>query len=260
MGISGGSNNGGLVTGSASALNADLLLVDATYIENIFVQISGTFVGTATFQGTNDQVTWYDILVTDATNSNKVPFTNTSVPGLFIVPCNFTFFKITTTSYTSGTIEATVLITENSPLPVIPRNIVSSNGNELLVNLDGSINTGSNPVSGSVNNTYNYVSAVPSSTLTSVVTYTVPVSKKAYLIKVPFAGQNVAQWQLYKNASVIDNQWTYFGGNLTGTFDFSLQNFGLPLVAGDVIVLKVSHVRPFVGDFNGRIFYVEQNA
>ena len=111
-----------------------------------------------------------------------------------------------------------------------------------------------------VSNIYNYVSSVPSSTLTSVVTYTVPALKKAYLIRIPFSGQNIAQYQVLKNASVIDNQWTYFGGNLSGTFDFSSQGFGLPLVAGDVISLKVTHVRSFVADFNGRIFYIEMNA
>ena len=110
-----------------------------------------------------------------------------------------------------------------------------------------------------VSNVFNYVSAIPSSILTSVVSYTVPSSKKAYLLKVPFSGQNIARYELFKNSSLIDNQWTYFG-ELGGTFDFLVQGQGAPLAAGDTVTLKVIHQRPFIGDFNGRISYIEMTA
>jgi len=109
-------------------------------------------------------------------------------------------------------------------------------------------------------NLFNSISAVPSSILTTIITYTVPASKKATLIRVPFSGENIARYELYKNNTMIDNQYTYFGGGLTGNFDFSAQNAGYNLVAGDSITLKVIHYRPFVADFNGRIFYIETNA
>lgn len=118
MGISTESNNGGIVSGSGSALNADLLVQDVTYIENIFVQLTGTFSATVTFQGSNDTLNWENVLALNANAVNTAPFVSTSSTGLYIIPANFAWLRVRITSYTSGTVTATALVTENSPLPL----------------------------------------------------------------------------------------------------------------------------------------------
>jgi hypothetical protein len=125
MGLSGESNNGGVISGTGSALNADVLTSDVTYIENLFVQITGTFVATASFQGSNDNSTWVNVQATDAANVNTAPFSSATAPGLYIVPANFSFFRLRLTAYTSGTVSAAALITENSPLVLVPRTVKS---------------------------------------------------------------------------------------------------------------------------------------
>ena len=117
----------------------------------------------------------------------------------------------------------------------------------LAVNADGSINvalTGG----GITALTYNEVTSVASSTLTTVATYVAGSSVK--LKRVEASGTNIAYYIVTVNGSVVAKKYTNFGGPLEVNFDFK---DGLALVAADTVLVRVEHTRPSVGDFNATI-------
>lgn len=110
---------------------------------------------------------------------------------------------------------------------------------------------------GTTVNTYNEVTSVTSSVLTTITTYTAPVGKTTYLLKSAFAGTNIAAYDIRINNIVKDKKYTHFG-LLTNKFIFNAYGTkGLLLTVGDVVIIKVIHNRPFVGDFNARIETIE---
>lgn len=138
-------------------------------------------------------------------------------------------------------------------------NIAISDGTDTLaVNPDGSINvniTSSNP--GTLKTVYNEVTSVATSVLTTVQTYTAPVGFTTYLQKIEVSGTNIAQYTIEINAVVQDKKRTYFGDTLNEKFVFTETGTGLKINVGDVVTVKVIHLRPMVGDFNSRIQVIE---
>ncbi len=136
--------------------------------------------------------------------------------------------------------------------------IHDAQGDELAINPDGSINvniTQSNP--GVLKTSYNEVSAVASSVLTVIHTYTAPIGVASFLQKIEVSGTNIAEYTVEINSTIQDKKRTYFGNSLNAEFKFIEAGSGLPLVVGDTVDIKVIHVRPTVGDFNGRIQVIE---
>lgn len=130
---------------------------------------------------------------------------------------------------------------------------------EMAVNPDGSINVNLVPSNTAVDvhETYNEISAVPTSTPTLLVNYTAPSGKLCFLSKIYFSGDNIAKYVVKLNGSNIDTVRTYFGGDLNGISDFSDASRGKLLSVGDLVEVYVEHQRPDVGDFNGRIQTIE---
>lgn len=128
---------------------------------------------------------------------------------------------------------------------------------ELEVNADGSINV--NIVSGSPSNkvivsTYNEITAVASGVLTTITTYTIPILKTAQLQRVSVNGDNIAEFTVLLNATLLETRRTNFGAPLNEDFTFTGTTVDGPaLVAGDQIIVKVIHSRPTVGKFGARI-------
>lgn len=136
--------------------------------------------------------------------------------------------------------------------------IHDSQGDELAINPDGSINvnlTQSNP--GLLKTFYNEVSSVATSVLTTVQTYTAPVGYSSYLQKIEVSGTNIAEYTVEINSVVQDKKRTYFGNSLNADFKFVETGTGLPLNVGDLVTVKVVHIRPFLGTFNSRIQVIE---
>lgn len=106
-------------------------------------------------------------------------------------------------------------------------------------------------------NTYSTVSSVASATPTTIVSYTVPAADTFYLTRVEFSGENIAFYELLIDGTVEAAWRTYFGGDLSGQmiFDRGL-NKGFPVNENLVILLRVTHNRPMVGNFEGRIYGV----
>jgi len=134
-------------------------------------------------------------------------------------------------------------------------------GTEILaINPDGSINVNVslNPSSGVYLNIFDTASSVASAASAVITTYTVPVGKTAFLTRVEYSGSNMAIYEVDINATIEAKKRTYFGGDFAGAFEFSSSGgSGFPLVAGDVIKLSVTNIRPSVGDFEGRIQIIE---
>ena len=99
---------------TAGALNADLIAaVDVSVFREFALQISGVWVGTLTFQGSNDGLVFYPLAVVSLSGGPAA--TTTTVPGIFLgyLPCKY--FSVAMTAYGSG--EATgVLRLSTHPL------------------------------------------------------------------------------------------------------------------------------------------------
>lgn len=98
-------------------------------------------------------------------------------------------------------------------------------------------------------NDFNEVTAVASGVLTTINIYTVPALTSAKIQRIAVSGTNIAKYEVLVNGSLIDRMYTYFSGGLSALFELEDTN----LVAGDVILVRVLHDRPDVGDFNARI-------
>lgn len=117
----------------------------------------------------------------------------------------------------------------------------------LAINGDGSINvalTGG----GVTSVTYNEVTSVAASVLTTVATFVAGSSVK--LKHVEAAGTNIAYYEVVLNGSVVAKKYTYFGSALNVDFDF---RDGIALTGGDTVLVRVQHTRTMSGDFNATI-------
>lgn len=99
-----------------------------------------------------------------------------------------------------------------------------------------------------ISNTYNEITSLASSSLTTIVSKTATGISRLILSEV--SGSNIAEYTVELNSIVIAKARTYFGSSLNHNFDFK---DGIELVATDVVRIRVIHFRPELGDFNGRI-------
>jgi phosphotransferase system IIB component len=136
-------------------------------------------------------------------------------------------------------------------------NIAISDGtNTAVVNADGSLNVKLGP--GEAKSVYDEVSAVASSVLTTILSFTCPIGVTCVVQTVKVSGTNTATFSVSVNSTIVDKSRTYFGGNLNDIFDFRTNVGGsVTLSAGDILEVEVIHNRPGVGDFNSKLDYIE---
>ena len=94
-----------------SALNGYIVeAADVKFFNNILVQLTGTWVGTVTFLGSIDGITYYPIPAC-ALNSVTASWSSTANnnASLWSIYSGFNYFSVRVTAYTSGTVSATVL-------------------------------------------------------------------------------------------------------------------------------------------------------
>jgi hypothetical protein len=108
---------------------------------------------------------------------------------------------------------------------------------------------------GTVVSTYAEISSLAASTLTTIVSYTVPALKKFQMDQVQVSGCNVATYTVLEDATTISKKRSYWA-DFNQEFDF----FGLEFAAGKVITVKVIHERTGPGDFEARITGALLNA
>jgi hypothetical protein len=97
------------VTIATSAVTqVDNDVIDATDVGEykwVSLQLSGTFVADVQFQGSNDNGTFYNVIVQDPGLLSEPYRTSITGPGLVKIPVLYKFLRARVTSYTSGTVE-----------------------------------------------------------------------------------------------------------------------------------------------------------
>lgn len=106
-------------SGSVSGLGSPIQAVDVSGWGVISLQISGTFAATVSFECSNDGLTWFSCLM-GPTSAATGMVSTASATGVFSAPCAFRFFRARCSSWTSGTINASLLVTRS---PVASDNI-----------------------------------------------------------------------------------------------------------------------------------------
>lgn len=102
------------VTGTAAALNADLIAsTNVASYRWVTLHVTGIYVGTWTFQASNDNSNWVNVPLWDAAATivgSSASGSNTTA-ALFHGPVVGKYFRVRMTAYTSGTASATALFT-----------------------------------------------------------------------------------------------------------------------------------------------------
>lgn len=164
------------VTGSASANNTDLISVACNEFRSVNFQITGTWVGTISYQVSNDNTNWLALfcIASNATSAAGATTTNVLQYGALT---GYQFFRIRFTAYTSGTASVTAFFNkENVPtatLPVSPTNTVvastTSSGTSLFT-VNSAATTNGAAIKTSAGNLYG-ISAMNASASTKFVRF-----------------------------------------------------------------------------------------
>lgn len=128
-------------SGTGASLNATPIpSTDVRDWGAVALQITGTFVATNTFEGSNDGATWVPTSLQSISTPTTGPVTSTGSTGIFVGMLPFRFFRVRISAYTSGTVSALAEFK--------PRGIPYGNGNYIR-HTDGAGNLITSQVSGS---------------------------------------------------------------------------------------------------------------
>lgn len=115
---------------TAGSLNAFLVpSTDVSLYKSFSLQIKGTWSGTISFKGSNDNSTFVPIAVqtVDAINASGTTVITTTTNNIFIGSILFRYLQVQMTLYTSGTATGVLeLYTSSAPLSVIDSSVVQS--------------------------------------------------------------------------------------------------------------------------------------
>jgi hypothetical protein len=81
--------------------------LDVSAYKYVSIQLTGTWAGTVSFQGSNDNGTFYDVAVQNPRALATPYVTALSAVGLVKVPIIFKYLRVRVTAYTSGTVAGT---------------------------------------------------------------------------------------------------------------------------------------------------------
>jgi hypothetical protein len=103
-------------TTTLGALNAATAVVDISDADHLAVQITGTFAGTLTYQGSLDNVTFFALAMRSSAQTTATTLTNTTTTtGIAVQAVGpFKFFKVTMTAYTSGSASVAIVSSRTS--------------------------------------------------------------------------------------------------------------------------------------------------
>lgn len=116
--------------GSAGSLNADLIAsTDVAGYSACVVQVLGTWVGTLTVQGSNDNSTFVSILNINTASPVTAPATSITANGIYFIPLFTKYLRVRMTAYTSGTATSSSLLETLNPQDLGTRrnSIISGN-------------------------------------------------------------------------------------------------------------------------------------
>jgi len=106
---------------TAGAAGADLVSsIDVSGYSTFVLQITGTFVGTLTLQGSNDNNINNFVSVYGTWTGNTQPVSTMTTTGIITGSCNFRYLRVRMTAWTSGAATGTL---ELKTMPFVPTNI-----------------------------------------------------------------------------------------------------------------------------------------
>lgn len=94
-----------IATSSVTIVDNDIIgALDVSTYKFVSLQLTGTWAGTVSFQGSNDNGTFYDMTVQDP-SALATPYVKTmTANGVIKIPCIFKFLRVRVTAYTSGSV------------------------------------------------------------------------------------------------------------------------------------------------------------
>ena len=95
---------------------------------------------------------------------------------------------------------------------------------------------------------YADISSLASGSLTTILSYTVPVGKTLLMEKVEVSGCNIATYVVDIDGTDKGKRRTYFGD-----FNADFEYKGLEVATGLVVRVRVIHSRPTAGDFDASL-------
>lgn len=95
------------VTGSVSSATNVIAATDVKSYRWASVQIAGTFVGTITFECSNDGITYFAVPLLDSRTTSGSASTTTTTTGVYSGALAGRYFQARVSSYTSGTVTST---------------------------------------------------------------------------------------------------------------------------------------------------------
>ena len=126
---------------TAGALNADLVSsTDVSGYSTFALQITGTFVGTLTLQGSNDNINTNFVSVYGTWVNNTQPVSTMTTTGIISGSCNFRYLRVRFTSWTSGTATGTL---ELKTIPFAQTNMLAQVSGTATTTPVSARNTGS---------------------------------------------------------------------------------------------------------------------
>lgn len=112
-----------ITTAAVSAANSDLFSVATGTSTYFSVQLTGTWVGTVTFQASNDNSTWYS---TAAISVGSGAYVNTATAvGMYYIPATGKYIRARVTAYTSGSVTASAFSCTDVA-PFVPATIAAT--------------------------------------------------------------------------------------------------------------------------------------
>ena len=99
-----------VVVNPVTVINNDIIAsFDVSAYKFISLQLTGTWAATVSFQGSNDNGTFDEIVSQDMGEQTSPYVESTTTNGIYKVPTAFNFLRVRVTAYTSGTVEGIAL-------------------------------------------------------------------------------------------------------------------------------------------------------
>lgn len=99
------------LSGSGSSVGVVIASTNVSGYQSASLQLSGTFAANVSIEGSNDNITWYNLTWQNFTTST--PSVNQGIAtgvGIYDVRLNCKFIRVRIGNYTSGTVNATLII------------------------------------------------------------------------------------------------------------------------------------------------------
>ena len=143
---------------------------------------------------------------------------------------------------------------------ILPIKIEDSDGDELAINADGSINVSSTvlPSGVVIRHAYNEVTNVASGIETNIASYVAAVGKTTYLQKVTSTGDCIGQIKVKVDGIAIDSQRTSYATEYNTKHQFDGEsNPGYVVSAGQTVTVTILQTQSAVNEYEARITLIE---